>query len=81
MHVYIYTHLHAHNIHKYTYTHTHTYTHAKLFAICLEVPHTQMPRHVATSRLNRDKSQVTGFHKMRDTRAGNPRTESSNKSQ
>ena len=35
-----------------------------------------MPHHMATSQLNRDKSQITGFHKTGDTRAGNPRIES-----
>ena len=72
--------------HKYTHTykHTHTYTNihiVKLFVICFEIPHNQITHRVATSQLNRDKSQITGFHKMRDTRAGNLRTQSSNKSQ
>ena len=42
--------------------------------------HIHMNTHyVATSQLNRDKSQITGFHKMRDTKADNRRKESSNK--
>ena len=84
IHIHIYRHLYAH-----TYKHTHTYTNiytniypcVKLFVICFDTPQAQMPHHVATSQLNRDKSKITGFHKMRDTRAGNPRTDSSNKSQ
>ena len=43
----------------------------KLLVICSEIPHTQIPHHVATSQLNCDKIQITGFHKMRDNRAGN----------
>ena len=57
------------------------YTNVKLFVICFKIPHTQIPHHVATCQLNPDKSQITGFQKMPDTRAGNPTTESSNKSQ
>ena len=49
------------------------YMYVKLLVICFEIPHTQIPHHVKTS-------QITGFHKTRDTRAGNPRTEPSNKS-
>ena len=51
-----------------------------MFVICFEIAHTQIPHHVATSQLNADKSQMTGFHKMRNTRARNFRTESSKKS-
>ena len=36
---------------------------------------------VTTSQLNLNKSQITGFHKMQNTRAGKPTTESGNKSQ
>ena len=42
--------------------------------------HTQIPHHVATSRLNFDKIQITGFRKTRDKRARNLRTGSNNKS-
>ena len=91
IHTYTYAHIH---IHTYIYTCIHTYTHihigiyihtnmntCKLFIICFENRYTQISHHVATSQLSRDKSQITGLHKMRDTRAGNPRTESSNKSE
>ena len=37
------------------------------------ISHTQILHRVATSQLNCDKSQITGFHKARDTRARNPR--------
>ena len=96
IYIYIHTHTHTY-IHTYTYTYkhistltctyikaniyTHIYIHVKLFVICFENPHTQILHLVATNQLNHDKSQITGFHKMQDTRAGNPRTESSNKSQ
>ena len=36
-------------------------------------PH-PIPRHEATSQLNDNKSQVTDFHKTRDAKAGNLRT-------
>ena len=65
----------------HTYIYTHIYTYVKLFVICSEILPTQMPHNVGTSQLNRDKSQVTCFRKMRDTTGGNPRTESNNKSQ
>ena len=42
--------------------------------------HTQIPHHVATSRLNFDKIQITGFRKTRDKTARNLRTGSNNKS-
>ena len=57
----------------YTYTNTHLYTYVKLFVNCSEIPHTQIPHHVATSQLNSNKSQTTSFHKMQNTRTGNPR--------
>ena len=57
------------------------YIDTKLFAICSEVPHSQILHHVATSQLNRNKNQITCFHKTRDTRAGNLRTDYSNKTQ
>ena len=44
-----------------------------------EIPHTQVPYHVATSQLNFDKIQITGFRNTRDNRARNLRTGSSNK--
>ena len=75
--IYVYTHTDIHTCtHTYNHrrTNTHIYTYVKLFVICFEIPHTQIPHHVATSQLNPNKSQITGFHKMRDTRAGNPRT-------
>ena len=53
----------------------------KLLVICSEIPHTQIPHHVATSQLNFDKIQITGFRKTRDNRTRNLRTNSSNKSQ
>ena len=53
----------------------------KLLLICSEISHTQIPHHVATSQLNFDKVQITDFHKTRDNRAGNLRTDSGNKSQ
>ena len=52
----------------------------KLLVICSEIPHTQIPHHVATSQLNFDKIQITGFRKTQDNRARNLRTDSSNKS-
>ena len=39
----------------------------------------QILHHVATSQLNCDKIQITGFRKTRGNRAGNLRTDSSNK--
>ena len=54
-------------------------TYVKLFIIYLEIPQNQIPHQVGTSQLNPNKSQITGFHKMRNTRAGNPRKESSKK--
>ena len=53
----------------------------KQLVICSEIPYAQIPHHVATSQLNCDKIQITGFHKTKDNRAGNVRTDSSNKSQ
>ena len=53
----------------------------KLLVICSEIPHTQIPYHVATSQLSFDKIQITGFRKTRDNRAGNLKTDLSNKSQ
>ena len=41
----------------------------------------QTPYFVATSQLNYNKSQTTGFHKTRDIRAGNLRIDCSNNSQ
>ena len=68
----------------HTYIHTHIHTHIHISkTVCNLVRDSPHPDavSVATSQLNCDKSQVTSFHKMRDIRAGNPRTESSNKSQ
>ena len=53
----------------------------KLLVICSEIPHTQIRHHAATSNLNFDKIQITGFCKTRDNIARNLRTDSSNKSQ
>ena len=53
----------------------------KWLVICSEIPHTQIQHYVATSQLNCNKIQVTGFHKMQDNRTGNLRTNFSNKSQ
>ena len=47
--------------------------------MCSEIPHTQIPCHVATSQLNFGKIQITGFRNTRDNRARNLRTGSSNK--
>ena len=70
---YTYTHIHMHiHIHIYRYIHTHIHI-CKLFVICFEIPNTEIPHHMASSQLNLKESQITGFHKMRDTRAGNPR--------
>ena len=59
-------------IHITTYTdiyiHTHVYIYVKLFVICFEIFHTQIPHHMATSQLHLNKSQLAGFHKIRDTR-------------
>ena len=51
----------------------------KPFVICSKIYHTQIPHHVATSELNRNKNQVIGFHKMPDARAWNLKTDSRNK--
>ena len=70
IHIYIYIYIHTYTcIYTYTYTHTynhkhrnkHIYTYWKLFVICF----------VAISRFNPNKSKITGFHKTRNTRAGN----------
>ena len=54
--MYIYAQINTH-----TYIHTHIYTHiyryVKLFVICLEIPHTQMPHHLETSHMDCGKSQ------------------------
>ena len=47
--------------------------------ICSEIPHTQIPHYVATSQLNCHKIHIPGFHKTRDNRTKNLRTDSSNK--
>ena len=47
--------------------------------ICFKIPHTQIPHHVSASQFNPNKSKITGFHKMRNTRAGHPKTEPSKK--
>ena len=49
--------------------------------ICSEILHTQIPYHVVTSETKQNKSQINGFHKTRDTRAGNLTSHVSNKSQ
>ena len=53
----------------------------KLLVICSEIPHTQILHHMATSQLKCDKVGIPGFCKMRGNRAGNLRTDSSNKSE
>ena len=53
----------------------------KLLVICSEIPYTQIKHHMATSQLNCNKIQITGFCKARDNREGNLRIDSSNKSQ
>ena len=50
-----------------------------MITLCSKIHHTQIPHHVATSELNRNKNQVIGFHKMPDTRAWNLKTDSRNK--
>ena len=55
--------------------------HVKLYVIYFKISHTQILHQVATSWLNFDKSKIIRLHKMRDTRAGDSRTEFSNKSQ
>ena len=52
-----------------------------MLVICFEIPHIQIPHHVATSQLNFDKIQITGVRKTRGTRTRNLITESSNKAQ
>ena len=52
-----------------------------MLVICSEIPHTQVLHHVETSQLNCDKIQITGFRKTQENRAGNLRTDFSNKSQ
>ena len=70
----LYTHTHIY-IHVTTLLTTHIYTdlytYVKLFVICFKIPHTQIPHHVGISQLNPNKSQINGFHKMGNTRAGN----------
>ena len=94
IHIYIYTythtHIYTHTYNIYLHLHSRTYRHIYIHTyintcktICnlfRESPHPDLES-VATSQLNRDKSQITGFRKMRDTRVGNTRTESSNISQ
>ena len=82
IHIYIYTCTHTYtHIHSYTHRNTHIYTYVKLFVNFSKILHTEIPHHVATSQLNPNKSQTTGFQTMRNTRTGNPRTESSKKKQ
>ena len=52
-----------------------------MLVICFEIPNTQTPHHVATSQLNIDKIQITGFRKTQDNRKRNLRTEPNNKTQ
>ena len=67
--IHIFTHVHTYNhIYRYIHTHTHVYIYVKLFVICFEIFHTQIPHHMATSQLHLNKSQLAGFHKIRDTR-------------
>ena len=73
---YTYTYTHTYN---HTHTDTHIYTYGKLFVNCSKIPHIQILHHKATSQLNPNKSQISGFHKMRNTGTGDPRTESSKK--
>ena len=65
--MYIYTHTHTYTYtYRHIYNHTHPrtniHTYVKLFVI--EIPQTQIPRRVATSQLNPNKSEITDFHKM-----------------
>ena len=53
----------------------------KQLVICSKIPHNQILHHAATSQLSFDKIQITGFRKTRDNRAGNLKTDLSNKSQ
>ena len=53
----------------------------KLLVICSNILHTQIPHHVATSQLNFDKIQITGYRKTQDNKAENLSTDSSNKNQ
>ena len=73
---YIYTYTYTYNR---THTNTHVYTYGKLFLIRYEILHTQILHRMATNQFNPNKSQDTCFHKMRNTGAGNPTTESSKK--
>ena len=91
IYIYTYTYTHAHiysHIHTLTHTHNHTHknTHIHIYkAVCnlfRGFPHPDpASHHIATCQLNCKKSQITGLRKMRETRSGNPRTESRNKSQ
>ena len=52
------------------------YIYVKLFVICFKIPHTQIPYHMAASQFNPNERKITGFPKIRNTRAGDPKTES-----
>ena len=41
-----------------------------MFVICSEIPYTQIPRHMAASQFNYDKSQTTGFLKCKTIEQG-----------
>ena len=82
IYIYIYTYTYTYIYtctctHTYNQTHTnrHIYTYVKLFVIRFESPHPD-PTDLATSQLKLNERQITDFHKTRNTRAGNPRTES-----
>ena len=51
----------------------------KLFVIWSEVPQTQISHLEITTPSNDNESQITGFHKIRDTKAANHRKSFSNK--
>ena len=53
----------------------------KLLVICSEIPHIQILHHVASRLLYFDNIQINGFRKTLDNRAGNLKTDLSNKSQ
>ena len=87
IHIYIHTYTYTHTYNIYPHLHAHTYRHIcihrhinkckAIYNLFQESPHPDL-----ASRGNESaENQTTGFHKMRDTRAGNSRTESSNKSQ
>ena len=51
----------------------------KLFLICSEISHTQIPHLLANSQMNCNKTEITGFNKTQNTNEGNLKTDSSYK--